>query len=188
MSEAHQTLIDGEKRARYMTLLRDGGATPESQAEIVRVVEAATDFQKAEICLKRNDIVQAESFCKKAVEADPVQADYHALLAWLEALKPSHQDAQSTEAAISKLGKALGMNPKCERAYFYRGMLYKRLKQEAAAVKDFRRSFELNPKNIDAQREVRLSEMRKGTPSTPAGARKKHDEEKGGLFGKLFKK
>ena len=60
MSEAHQTLLDVEKRARYMTLLREGGATPESQAEIVRVVEAATNFQKAEICLKRNDVAQAE--------------------------------------------------------------------------------------------------------------------------------
>ena len=41
----------------------------------VDVVEAATNFQKAEICLKRSDFTQAESLCKKAVEADPQQPE-----------------------------------------------------------------------------------------------------------------
>jgi tetratricopeptide (TPR) repeat protein len=87
-----------------------------------------------------------------------------------------------------RLGKAIMLNANCERAYFYRGMLHKRLQREAAAVKDFRKAFELNPRNLDAQREVRLFDMRAGGGSGAPPAKKKHEEEKGGLFGKLFKK
>lgn len=188
MSEAHKTLIDAEKRRSYMTLLRDGGATPESQAEITRVVEAATNFQKAEICMRRNDVAQAEELCKKAVEADP-QADYIALHVWLESMKPANQTPDKSEGFIQRLDKAITMNARCERAFFYRGMIHKRLRHEAAAVKDFRKASELNPRNIDAQREVRLFDMRKGgTPSTPPVKKKGEEEKSGGLFGKLFKK
>jgi len=188
MSEAHQTLLDKDKRSKYMTLLRDGGATPESQDQIIRVLEAATNFQKAEICMKRNDLVQAEDFCKKAIDADPGQAEYQALHAWLDALKPANQSPSMSEEIIKRLTKALTINANCERAYFYRGMLQKRLQHEAAAVKDFRKAYELNPRNIDAQREVRLAEMRGGPGSAAAGKKKKGEEEKGGLLGKLFKK
>ncbi len=186
LSEANQTLTDPEKRGRYMQLLKEGGATPESQAKIAAVIGAATDFQKAEIFLRRSDLAQAEAHCRKAVEADPEQAEYHAMLAWLEAQKPNMQSGSASEGLIDRLTKALEKNPRCERAYFYRGMLHKKLNHEVEAVRDFKRASALNPRNIDAQREVRIFEMRKGPASTPPGKRK--EDDKGGLFGKLFKK
>jgi curved DNA-binding protein CbpA len=196
MSEAHQTLTDTQRRQRYLTLLREGGATPESQAEIVAVIEAATNFQKAEICLKRNDLAQAEELCKLAVEGDSQQADYHALLAWLESMKPEMQSGPKTAGLIAKLDIALSLNKNCERAYFYRGMLHKRMQHEALAARDFKRASDLNPRNIDAQREIRLFEMRRGQTSAPPSGKgsakptkgKGDDGGKGGLFGKLFKK
>jgi curved DNA-binding protein CbpA len=190
LSEAHQTLTDTQKRGRYRTLLRqqrDKG--DDSQAEVARVVDAATDFQKAEIFLKRNDLVQAEEFCRKAIAGDAEQADYHALLAWLQSMKPDRQSDEATAALVEELTRALAMNKMCERAYYYRGMLLKRWHKEESAVKDFRRAFELNKRNIEAQREVRLFEMRRGAVPSPGATKKAaKGEEKGGLFGKLFKK
>jgi tetratricopeptide (TPR) repeat protein len=194
MSEAHQTLADEERRGRYMHLLKDGGATPEAQATIASVVEAATNFQKAEICLKRNDLAQAESLVRKAVEADPQQPEYLALAAWLGSLKAENQTPTATMVAIAELDKAIQLSHRCERAYFYRGQLHKRAGNARQAVKDFRKAAELNPRNIDAAREVRLYEMRlqRGSVPPPApGAPKKGAPEAakpGGLFGKLFKK
>jgi tetratricopeptide (TPR) repeat protein len=207
ISEAHSTLTDPARRRNYMTLLAEGGATPEAQASILSVVEAATNFQKAEICLKRSDAAQAEELCRKAHLADPKQADYLALLAWLEAIKPEHQGPAATLQRIQMLERAIAMNERCEKAYFYRGLLYKRLQQMPQAVRDFRRAVELNPRNIDAAREVRLHEMRvrKGTSvpppapdkngSTPPGRRTSQRPgsspdaaAKAGLFGRLFKK
>ena len=82
------------------------------------------------------------------------------------------------------------MNKMCERARnFYRGMLFKRRRLWDKAVQRLRRSFELNPRNIDAQREVRIFDMRRGSIPSPSGAKKpSKDEEKNGIFGRFFKK
>jgi len=191
MSEAQQTLTDDEKRQRYLRLMKEGGETPEQQQEIANVVAATVEFQKAEICLRKNDLGQAEELARRAVELDPDQADYVALLAWLEALKPTAQTPEATQERIASLDRALKLNDRCERAYFYRAMLYKRQHRDALAFKDFKKVAELNPKNIDAQRELRLYDMRGGPPKriTPAPMQAaKQPPQKPGLFQKFFKK
>jgi tetratricopeptide (TPR) repeat protein len=194
MSEARSTLADDEHRARYMRLLAEGSGTPEMQESVAKVLEAARDFQKAEIRFKRNDLVEAETYCRQAMEADPTQPDYLAMLAWLTALKPESQSVDKTLECIKMLDRAVAMSERCERALFSRAMLYKRLGKGDLATKDFKRVVDLNPRNIDAAREVRLHQMRGGRPSvpppaargTPAG--KAEEPAKGGLFGRLFKK
>jgi tetratricopeptide (TPR) repeat protein len=206
MSEARSTLADDEKRVRYMGLLADGSGSPESQDAVAKVIEAATDFQKAEVCFKRNDFAQAETWCRKAVAADPTQAGYHALLAWLIALKPENQSPEKTAECIKMLDRAIKLNDKSEHARYWRGMLYKRLGRNDAALKDFRLVAEVNPRNIDAAREVRLHQMRGGSAShsrssspprpqassRPGGSSvppaKERDAAKPGLLNRLFKK
>jgi tetratricopeptide (TPR) repeat protein len=192
MSEARTTLADEEQRARYMTLLADGSGSPETQETVAKVIEAAQNFQKAEVLFKRNDLVQAETFCRLALEADPTQPDYLALTAWLTALKPESQSPEKTLSCIKMLDKAIAMNARCEKGLYWRGMLYKRLGKIEQATKDFKRVTELNPRNIDAAREVRLHNMRGGRGSTPppppAKSGGQEDAQKGGLFGRLFKK
>jgi curved DNA-binding protein CbpA len=195
MSEAHATLGDDEKRKRYMRLLADGSGSPESQETVAKVVEAATNFQKAEVLFRRGDNAQAEAFARKAIEADATQADYHAFLAWLVAVKPESQSREKTLECIAMLDKAIGLSVKCERAHFWRAMLYKRLGKNDLAFLDFRRAAELNPRNIDAAREVRLHQMRTGQSVTggsstnvPAAAQPSSEERPGGLLGRLFKK
>jgi tetratricopeptide (TPR) repeat protein len=198
MSEAHTTLADAQERARYMKLVAEGSGSPEMQETVAKVIEAAQNYQKAEVFLKRNDLVQAELFCRNALESDATQPDYLAMFAWLLALKPENQSGEKTLESIRMLDKAAGMNDLCEKAYYWRGMLYKRLGRTDLASKDFRRVVDLNPRNIDAAREVRLHQMRGGRPSTPPGSgrpspfppKSKSDDarQKGGLFGRLFKK
>ena len=167
MSEAQQTLIDPKRRANYMDLLKDGGATPDEQEHVQTIIEAATNFQKAEFFLRRGDMKEAEALCRKAHEADSKPAEYLAMLAWLESLKPENQSAKATLERIAMLDAAIAANERLERAYFYRGMLYKRLGNLHASVRDFRRAAELNPRNLDAVREVRLFEMRASRGSIP---------------------
>jgi DnaJ-domain-containing protein 1 len=196
ISEARATLADPDQRARYMKLLADGSGSPEMQETVARVIEAATNFQKAEVCFRRNDLVQAEAFCRKALEADATQPDYGAMLAWLTALKPENQSIEKTRACIHTLERCISMSDKCEKAYYWRAMLYKRIGRPDAAFRDFKRVVELNPRNIDAAREVRLYRMRGGARSsnppaiqrTAASEAPKPDDSKPGLFGRLFKK
>ena len=198
LTEARATLLDEDHKAQYMMLLKDGGATPDDQAKIQAILEAATEFQKAEILLKRNDSALAYELAKKAHALDPEQADYLAMVTWLEAQLPEWLGRDRTLEKIAVLDGCIKLNVNSERAYFWRGMLYKRIDDASRAVKDFKKAGELNPRNLDAMREVRLHNIRGGQPSRPppaggsSGARSSvkppPPEKLGGLFGKLFKK
>jgi tetratricopeptide (TPR) repeat protein len=204
MSEAHATLSDAGSRRKYMELLAEGSGSPDVRESVLKVVEAATDFQKAEVCLRRGDLIQAESLCRKALEADPTQSDYSAMLAWLLALKPENQSPEKTKESVQILDHAISMNGRSEKAHFWRGMLNKRLGKADTAFRDFKTAVELNPRNIDAAREVRLHRMRRGgrSSSPPPGPRSgppsgsarpasnsvKPEDGRPGLLGRLFKK
>lgn len=184
ISEAHSTLMDPARRGDYDNALRDGTGSAAEQQKVQEVLEAANNFQKALIVLKRNDTTLGEDLARRAYAADPSQADYLALVTWLDSQKPSNQNRDKTNALIAKLDEAIKMNANCERAFFYRGMLHKRNDNMKQAIKDFKRAVELNAHNLDAAREIRLFSMR-APGATPAG---KPDDSIGGLFGRLFKK
>ncbi|MBS2015360.1 MAG: DnaJ domain-containing protein [Deltaproteobacteria bacterium] len=191
LTDAQQTLCDPEKRADYMKLLKEGGATPDDQAKIQAVLEAAMEFQKAEVLLRRNDLNGAYEIAKRCLALDPEQADYLAVVTWIDAQKPEWTGREKTLEKIAVLDRCIKMNEHCERAYFFRGMLYKRIEEHAKAFKDFKKSADMNPRNLDAAREVRLHNMRGNATSTrPSGRPGKPaaPETLGGLFGKLFKK
>lgn len=182
LSEAHSVLIDPARRGDYDKALREGIGSVEEQQKVQEVLEASNNFQKALIFLKRNDTAQGEELARKALAADPTQADYLALVTWLDAQKPVNQNRDKTIALITKLDEAIRMNGNCERAHYYRGMLHKRTDNVKQAIKDLKRAVELNPHNLDAAREIRLHTMR------TADAKGAKPDSIGGLFGKLFKK
>lgn len=199
VSEAHQTLSDAERRKNYMRLLTEGGASPKEQEKIQSVLEAASDFQKAEIFLKRGDYVEAEKAAKRAYDAVPDQADHLAIVAWINSLKTENPNELLN--CIAELKKAIEMNPKSYRSYFYRGMVYKKLGNSELAYRDFKEVTELDPRNVDAQREVRLRNMRRdgksgsrefGAVSGPKSSGKmnatKAPDAPTGVLGKLFKR
>ncbi len=191
LTEARTVLCDAERRAEYMHLLKDGGATPDDQAKIQEILEAAMVFQKAEAVLKRNDTTQAYEFAKRAHSLDPEQADYLAMVTWIEAQRPDSLSRERTLEKVAILDRCLTMNPKCERAFFWRGMLFKRIDENAKALRDFKAAGDLNPRNLDALREVRLHNLRRGParPSKPPGGPTAPKPGGiGGMFGKLFKK
>ena len=157
MSEAHQILSDASRRKEYDDLRKDGGGSAEEQEQVQRVIRAATAFQKAEVLMKRNNSVAALEEARKALELDPSQADYIALLAWIE----SSQLNANLEELLARVEKAQRLEPNNTRIRWYRGSLLKRLGKNGKAIGDFRFIVENDPRHVDAQREIRLYEMRK---------------------------
>lgn len=191
MSEAFQTLNDVAKRKDYVAKLQET-ASPEEQEKVARIVAAALDFQKAEVYFKKRDMAQAESYAKKALEGDPEQADYLALFAWITAENREKAGNKDIAEPLRQLNAAIDREPRCERAYFYRAMLYKRQGRLEVAVRDFKKAMELNSRNVDAAREVRLYEMRGGKsepePSAKPSGQPGSKSGGGGFLGKLFKR
>lgn len=195
ISEAYRTLSDPSRRAEYVSLGSPTSAH-EDPAKVARAVDAALEFQKAEALLKSNDLIGAELLARKAFEADPEQPDHIALLTWIQAQRrappPSLRDgAVSThyDDLIKILDVVLAKEPRFERALFYRGTLLKRSGRVERALADFRLVAELNPRNIDAAREVRLHEMRTGGGSkAPRPPGSPEAPEGSGIMNKLFKR
>lgn len=184
LSEANQTLANEKKRADYTRLVTDGGATMDDQALIRDVVDASTEFRKAEVLLKRRDLSTAEEHARRALALDPDQGEHIALIAHLELLRT--EEPVRVKALIEDLDRAVSKNPRSVKAHYYRALAYKKLGKTNDAMADFRVVVELDPDHVDAAREVRLQQMRASKPggleTAPAAPKA------GGLFGKLFKR
>jgi len=173
MSEAHQILADQSRRKEYDQLLAQGGGSAEEQEQVSKVVRAVSAFQRAEVLLKKRDLAGAEREALDAMTGDPEQAEYKALYAWVCAQSPR----EKYDDLLGLLDSALKAEPNNQRALWYRGQLQMRLGNSARAIRDFKTLLEVNPKHLDAQREVRLHEMRRTAP--------KDDKS---LLGKWFKR
>jgi hypothetical protein len=83
-----------------------------------------------------------------------------ALLAWIEAQKPSNQSVEATRARILMIDRAVTEEPECAEALFYRAMLHKRIDNHGPAMRDLNRVVSIDPLFVDAERELRLYEVR----------------------------
>jgi tetratricopeptide (TPR) repeat protein len=166
ISEAFQTLSDPEQRTQYMNALQKGMGEAEEVAKVQQVIEATIDFQKADVFVRKRDFEKAEKFARRAYEGDPEQPDHLALFAWVLANQPARYDKRDFAESMTLLDQAIKMHARCERAYHYRAVLNKLLGKDAQAVRDFRTAADINPRNIDAVREVRIASMR-GTSQAP---------------------
>jgi curved DNA-binding protein CbpA len=199
MSEAHQVLGDSRRRREYDERMQIGAETGEDQEQVQRVLRAATAYQKALVLLKRQNLEAAEQEAKQAAEGDPDQADYIALLSWIQSMKPNAE----LGLLLVRLDKAADMEANNLRVRWYRGQLLKRLGKDGRALQDFRFILERDPKHVDAQREIRLFEMRRGTskgksdppgryssrpPTGKSSVKPNKPSKPPGVLGRLFKK
>lgn len=174
MGDAHSTLSDDSKRAEYDALLKE---TPDDeQAQVAAILDAASSFQKAEVFMKKKDFAQALKLSQEAYEADPTQADYVALYAWLQGT----QRSEKFEDLIELLDNALKENGDNVRALWYRSQLLKKSGDIKRAVKDFKQIIQLKPNHVEAKRELRVYSMRRRTDPTAGSS--------SGLFGRFRKK
>jgi curved DNA-binding protein CbpA len=190
MSEAHQVISDPERRAQYDELMKTGDGDAEEQEQVQRMLRAATNFQKAQVLLRRNNVAAAEEAARAALADAPEEADHIALVAWLEAQKPGAQ----LEEAFATVDRASRLEPSNLRVRWFRGQLLKRLGRERQAIEDFRLIILKDPRHVDAQREIRLFDMRRPqtrSESPPEGSRRPSPPPEApskSFLGKLFKR
>ncbi len=99
--------------------------------------------------------------------ADPELLSATALLTWVRAeLLGAHPNLERGETSemyreqLRVLDGALAQDPKYIEGRFYRGQLLKRSGYMAEALRDFELVLRLQPRHVDAKRELRLHHMR----------------------------
>lgn len=196
MSEAHQVLTNEEQRKEYERLMHEGGASADEQEIVQKVLRAATAFQKAEVLLRRGNVEEAEKYAQIAAENDPDQAEYLALYADL--ISQDKERAGDFKEVLRMVNDAKRLQPENRKVRFYRARVLQRAGQPDQAYREFKAISEEDPRNVDAAREVRLYEMRKGKTTGPRGPNASEKSRPGephrpgprpdNLFGKLFKR
>jgi curved DNA-binding protein CbpA len=151
MTQAHQTLTDADARRAFLARRDQRAAVlTRPRKDVLRLIDMA---------LGKKDWPFATDEAKKLVARDADDAEAHAVLAWVASSASEGPDS-AVRAALPILDRSLNRDTGCVRAHFYRAMIHKRLGNFANAYRDFARVVALDPKHVDATREVRIYEMR----------------------------
>jgi len=175
ISEAHATLCDDQARKKYEQTARDSAQGNSGRAQ--RILEGEIAYQKGLVLLRRKDWLPALAELRRAVSLNPDEAEHHALLAW--AIWQAATDKVKAAAdAKPMLQKALGLQPRCHHAHFYLGEILMAEGALPQALGNYQRVLVHDPDNVDAQRAVRLINLRL----------EKDSKKGGGLFDRFRKK
>ncbi|MEY4549094.1 MAG: hypothetical protein RL685_5289 [Pseudomonadota bacterium] len=181
MTEANRVLANPTTRKTYDQSLGRNTDSPSEQDQVVQVLRSAEAFQKAEILLRKRDLEGAEALARLAHEGDPDQPEYAGLYAFIRARRPDAKE-EDIATSLGMLRKAIGKQGDNVKIHYYLACVLKAAGQLGPAIREYRYVAERDPSNVDAARELRLHEMRKGNSKQPPNA------GEAGLFGKLFKR
>jgi curved DNA-binding protein CbpA len=177
ITTAFNVLTDEAKRAEYIKVLAAGGEDAvkrreaENEAKALKILEAEDLFNQGEMALRRGNFAQAQELFKKAIEGNPDEAEHHAYFAWAQWQASPNKDATLAQAK-QVLAKSLEINPQCAPAYYFLGHVYNHAQDYGRSIAQFQRALELRPGWTEAERELRVLEMRrqKGALSGPGKA------------------
>ncbi len=148
VNESYEVLADDKKRIAYLNE-RKGKQAAHSDA-------ARVDYLKGDACLRTRDFQRARGFFEAAIRVDR-RPEYLAALAHVWLLDQTRKDRERARALLDEASK----DRTCDRAFFVAGLLARDEGDEAAAERHFRAAAEVNPRNADAMRELRLSQSRR---------------------------
>ncbi|NOY92404.1 MAG: DnaJ domain-containing protein [Deltaproteobacteria bacterium] len=176
LTEARDTLGDARARIKYKATVQQGGGTPAADRQLALVVNAAMDFQKVEVLVRRRAWDEALTILEEALEVSPDEADYHAMRGWVLLERHGTKKKKDANEILTCAERALAQAPDHERALHTRAAALKQLDRMDEALKDFEHILVNNPKHVEATREIRLARMRGRKPGGKAL----------GFFEKLF--
>ena len=194
LSEANATLGDEQQRVKYVQTVREGGGTPATDRLMQTILDTAMEYERVLVMARRHEHDQALELMIRILSVVKDDPEYHAMYAWLLMQKFPGQDAP-LHKMLESVDKALAAHERHERANLLKAQILRKMGRQDEALTWFRKVAEINPRNVDAVREVRVATMRsKGSGASvggkggKGGKGKGKKEEPSGLFGKLFKK
>ncbi len=177
--EAYRTLSNKDDRSTYDWVLDRAARGLPTDPKVI--MDAEGMFKKAQALIRKGEVGGAEPLLREAVALNHGEAEFWAYLGFAVYGK---EGTSAVAEAQDHLRKALEMNEKLAVVYEFRGRIQRMEGNTDAALKDLKKCLEMNPRNVDAKREVRLLTMRQTAPPKS----KLSDNPLGDLLGKVFKK
>jgi len=165
INAAFAILNDSAKRAEYISILQRGGAraikAQEAQADemAMRIMRAEEVFRQGEMAMRRDQVGPALQAFQQAVELQPNEPEYQALLAWAQFAAAPDKNAVANNARKA-LQRAMELNDRSPTARFYLGRVERMVGREREALQHFQEVLRIKPNHAEAASEVRLLEQR----------------------------
>lgn len=165
VNAAFAVLNDPPRRDEYLSILSRGGEAAvkaeDARADemAMRVLHAEDVFRQGEMALRREQLAQAIEAFKEAVELQPNESEYQAMLAWAQFAAAPDKNAvgNATRRALIKAAEA---NDRSPTARFFLGRVERMLGKEREALQHFQEVLRIKPSHGEAASEARILEQR----------------------------
>lgn len=151
VNEASQVLSDDKRRKEYEEEL-DGKA---GAVDVARIFAAEESFQRGEIMIKARKYKEGLALVEEAIAINDQEAEFYAWRGWARFLISEDRKTQYP-SSVADCKKAIQMIPVCVPPHLFIANMSKAMGEMKQAEQYFRKVLELEPKNVDAQRELRL--------------------------------
>jgi tetratricopeptide (TPR) repeat protein len=174
VNEAHSVLTDPARRAEYEKTLEEG----ETGGQVQAALEAEFTFQKGVVLFRKKKFAEALRHFQDALRLNDQEGEHLAWVAWTCFSDPENNREEILPKVKAQLIRALALAPQNPTCNYFLGEVYLALGEEKQAKTFFFKTLEVQPDHIEANRHLRLMQMR----------REKKDEKSSGLFSRLRKK
>jgi hypothetical protein len=153
IGDAHRTLSDENLKKEYIAELDAGGAG--EKIDISKLLAAEELFQKGKLLVQARKFPEAVKMFDEAIASNAEEPEFSAWRGYARFFTFPDKKLGQVEA-MKDITNCLKRNPNIVAAHFFQGMMAKLLGDLQAAKKHFTQTVKLDPKHIDAQRELRL--------------------------------
>lgn len=151
VNEAAQVLGDDARRKQYEAEL--GGE--KKDVDVARIFDAEEKFRRAEILIKARKYKEGLALLDEAILLNDKEAEFYAWRGYARFLLASDRK-QAFDDCTGEVKKAIKLVERCLPAHLFLGHMNKVVGNPKAASSSYQRVLDLEPTNIEAQRELRL--------------------------------
>lgn len=154
ISEANRTLGDAKLREEYVAELAAGG--PGSKIDMEKLLRAEERFSRGQVLANSNNRKYADAvkLFDEAVELFAEEGAYYSWRAYAKYMAIADKVAARKEAQRD-LDTGLKMSPNVDQGHYTLGLIARDAGDKRAAKSHFEKCLQLNPRHIDAAREMR---------------------------------
>jgi curved DNA-binding protein CbpA len=157
LNEAYQTLSDDRRRVEYLADLEAKEVVGDVDVEAILASEE--QFLRGTHFFKARKYAEALELFDGCIRMNDREGEFYAWRAYTRFLTASDKRAAYAEVR-GDLRRALELNRLCSAAHLFDGHMAKLLEDHADAQVAYRKALEVEPGNVEAQRELRLYEQR----------------------------
>ena len=159
IGDAYRTLTDDKSRKDYIEQLKAGDSGQE-EVDVVAILQSEERFKKGIVFMKSRKYAEAVSIFDEAIKLNADEPEFHAWRGYARFCAATDKRAIQAEA-FREIQGALKKNERCAPAHYFLGVIAKTLGDLSGAQKHFKRTVEIQPDHIDAQREIRMAAQKK---------------------------